>query len=105
MKERVSSEACPPHAQHYSYVVLKKKGGRFEKEGWARREERLRPPSELLRSRRLSLEVAEHDVARLVVHFGLEYKLVFQRDRPRCRRPCRDLVDQAFDIGEFCISL
>src|SRR6478735_5457191 len=43
------------------------------------------------RSRRLGLEMAEHDVARLVVHFGLEHELVLQRDRARRGRPCRDL--------------
>src|SRR3982074_298063 len=55
-----------------------------------------------MNSRRLGLEMAEHDAARLVVHFGLEDELVFQRDRPRRGRPCRNLVDQPFHVGKFC---
>src|SRR5438270_8080762 len=59
---------------------------------------RLCPPYDL---RRLGLEVAEHDGARLVVHLGLEHELVFQRDRACRRRPRRDLIEQPLDVGVF----
>src|SRR3954454_23712345 len=49
-----------------------------------------------VRLRRLGPEMAEHDAARLVVHLSLEHELVFQRDRARRGRPCRDLIDQPF---------
>src|SRR5476651_1192028 len=55
-----------------------------------------RSQSQATRSRRLDLEMAEHDVARLFVHFGLEHELVLQRGRPGRGRPCRNLVHQPF---------
>src|SRR5260221_4439913 len=49
--------------------------------------------------------MAEHEVARLVVHFGLEGELVLQRDCPRRSRSCRYLVDQPLYIGKFGVEL
>src|SRR5260370_2690302 len=72
---------------------------RFETKNGARKGRRF---VIVARSRRLGLEVAKHDVARLVVHFGLEDELVFQRDRPGGGRPCRDLIEHPFHVGEFC---
>src|SRR5882724_4500892 len=55
-------------------------------------------------SGRLGLEMAEHDAARLVVHFGLEGELVLQRNRAGRGRPCRDLIDQPFHVGKSGID-
>src|SRR5260370_16834897 len=49
--------------------------------------------------------MAEHEVARLVVHFGLEGELVLQRDCPRRSRSCRYLIDQPLYIGKFGVDL
>src|SRR5258708_24839949 len=49
--------------------------------------------------------MAEHEVARLVVHFGLEGELVLQRDSPRRSRSCRYLIDQPLYIGKFGVDL
>src|SRR6267378_3432974 len=70
-------------------------------------QERLYPPYDLsrLRSCRFGLEMAEHDGARLVVHFGLEGELVLQRDRPRRGRPCRDFIDQPFHVRIFRVGV
>src|SRR5260221_13013145 len=68
-------------------------------------QERLCPPYDRMSSRRLGLEMAEHEVARLVVHFGLEGELVLQRDCPRRSRSCRYLVDQPLYIGKFGVDL
>src|SRR6185437_4505278 len=57
------------------------------------------------RSGCLGLEMAEHDVARLVVHFGLEGELVLQRERAGRGRPCRHFIDQPLYIGIFRVDL
>src|SRR5579863_5390652 len=53
----------------------------------------------------LGLEMAEHDVAGLVVHFGLEDELVLQRERAGRGRPCRHFIDQPLYIGIFRVDL
>ena len=42
--------------------------------------------------------MAEHEVARVVVHLGLEGELVLQRDGARGGRSRTDLVNQALDV-------
>src|SRR5919205_2799639 len=63
------------------------------------------PFQRLSRSRRLGLEVAEHEVLRLIVQFGLESELVLQRDRARRGGSCRDFVDQPFHVRVFRVSI
>ncbi len=53
------------------------------------------------RSGDLLLEVAEHDMPRLVVHLGLELVLVLERDGARSGRPRRDLIDETLEVREL----
>src|SRR5215212_2919595 len=55
----------------------------------------------LARLRRLRLEMAEHEIACFVIHFGLEREFVLQRDRSGRRRPSRNLIHQPFYVSEF----
>src|ERR1041384_3574297 len=62
---------------------------------------RRRLPSRNTASGDLLDHVAEHRVARFLVHLGLELVLVLQRDRALRRRTRADLVDHALEVGEF----
>jgi hypothetical protein len=52
-------------------------------------------------SRDLFVQVTEHRSARLIVHLGLEFVLILERDGTLCRRPGADLIDQPLEAREF----
>jgi hypothetical protein len=49
------------------------------------------------------VQVTEHRSARLVVHLGLEFVLVLERDGTLCCRPGADLIDLGA-IGELYLA-
>src|SRR2546423_3015751 len=49
--------------------------------------------------------VAEHRVARFLVHLGLELVLVLQRDRFRGRRSRADLIGEPLEVWELFPAL
>jgi hypothetical protein len=52
-------------------------------------------------SRDLFMQVAEHRSPRLVVHLGLEFVLVLERDGTLRCWPRADLIDQPLEVREF----